>query len=137
MIQIWNLFHVDLIRIIVIINRNMLKIEWSLRVVYDLPLNWYILIFFNFLFLSNILNMFFTNILWNILSKILHSIVINDGHFSWYFFDSNFLFELNYFSCLRDFLNKRAFFILNDFLFKRNVLDFTFSFQNNDLLYKF
>lgn len=66
----------------------------------DLPFDWDVLVFFNFAFLGNVFDLFFWDVLGDVLTKILDSVVIGDGYFPRNFFDPNFFSVLGHFSSL-------------------------------------
>jgi len=96
----------------------------------NLSFNWNILIFFNFSLFSNILNLFFWNILWDILSQIFNSIIISNCNFSWYLFNSYLLSVLCYFSCFWNSLYSCIVLVLYNFLLEWNVLNSAFTFYD-------
>lgn len=99
-------------------------------VVNDLSFNWNVFILFNFSFSSNVIDLFFWDILWNILTKIFDSIVIGNGDFSWNTFDSNFFFIFDNFSFFGNSFDSRLVSVFNNFFFEWNVLNSTLSLDN-------
>ena len=67
--------------------------EWGFGVVDNLSFDWDVLVLFDFPFLGNIVDLFFRNVLWDVLPKILNSIIVSDSNFSRYFLNSNFFLE--------------------------------------------
>ena len=98
----------------------------------DLPFDWDVLVFFNFAFLGNVFDLFFWDVLGNVLPKILDSIVISDSNFPRNFFDSDFLSVFGDFSSLGNSLNSSFILVFDDFFLEGHVFDSAFTL--NDLL---
>ena len=96
----------------------------------NLSFDWNIVISFNFSFSSYVFCSFLWNMLRNVLSKILDSIIIDFSHLSGYLFYDSLLFILSKSSGSWNSINMLLISILNDFLFKRNIFNSTFSFNN-------
>lgn len=98
-----------------------------LRVVDDLSFDWDVLVLFNFSFLGNVFDLFFWNVLRNVLSKILDGIVVGDGNFSWDFLDSDFFSVLGDLSSFGNSFNSSFIFVFDDFFLEGHVFDSAFT----------
>lgn len=89
----------------------------------DLPFNWNVFILFHLSFFGNVFDLFFWDVLGDVLSKILDSIVISDGNFPRNFFDSDFFSVFGDFSCLGNSFDSSFILVFNDFFLEGNVFD--------------
>lgn len=98
-----------------------------LRVVDDLSFDWDVLVLFNFSFLGNVFDLFFWNVLRNVLSKILDGIVVGDGNFSWDFLNSDFFSVLGDLSSFGNSFNSSFILVFDDFFLEGHVFDSAFT----------
>ena len=102
----------------------------SFRIMDDLSFDWNILILFNFSLFGNVFDLFFWDILRNVLSEIFDSIVISHGNFSRNLFDSDFISVFSDSSSFGDSLDFSLIFVFDDFLLEWNVFDSALSFNH-------
>ena len=105
----------------VLVNMMMMMFNFLLWIMNNLSFDWNIVISFNFSFSSYVFYSFLWNMLRNVLSKILDSIIIDFSHLSGYLFYDSLLFILSNSSGSWNSINMLLISILNDFLFKRNI----------------
>lgn len=102
-------------------------LEWGFGVVYDLSFNRDVFVLFNFSFLSYVLNLFFRDILRNILPQVFDGIIVSDSYFSWNFFDSSLFSVLCDFSGSWDSLDSSFLSVIDDFFLEWHIFDSAFS----------
>lgn len=97
---------------------------------YDLSFDWDILILFDFSFLGDVFDLFFWNVLWDVLSQILDGIVVSDGDLSRDLFDFHLFSVLSNFSSFWYSFDSSLFSIFDYLFLEWNVFDSALSFDN-------
>ena len=93
----------------------------------EVPFDWDVFVFFNFSLFGDVFDLFFWDVLWDILSQILNCIVVSNCNFPWNFFNDSFFSVFGDGSFLWNSFNSSLIFVFDYFFLKWNIFDSTFT----------
>lgn len=93
----------------------------------EVPFDWDVFVFFNFSLFGDVFDLFFWDVLWDVLPEIFNGIVIGDCNFPWDFLNDLFLPVFGDGSFLGDSFNSSLILVFDNLFLKWNVFDSTFT----------
>ena len=93
----------------------------------EVPFDWDVFVFFNFSLFGDVFDLFFWDVLWDVLPEIFNGIVIGDCNFPWDFLNDLFLPVFGDGSFLGDSFNSSLILVFDYLFLEGHILDSAFT----------